>query len=122
MLSYIGLGSVVAGQLPPPHESLTTITSSVVAPPAGRAARGRPSPAPRSPRLGPAVLTIIMHIVQLRLIQWPQDENIGMPTVGAQSIARLYQNLVNCRRNISAYRRQKAAVFFNRKIFGRRMI
>ncbi len=59
--------------------------SSVVAPPAGRAAHGRPSPRPPlsppppPPRLGPAVLTIIMHIVQLRLIQWPQDENIGMP-------------------------------------------
>ena len=31
---------------PPPHESLTTITSSVIAPPAGRAAHGRPSPRP----------------------------------------------------------------------------
>ncbi len=33
-------------------------------------------------------------------------------TVGAQSIARLYQNLVNCRRNISAYRRPRKLRFF----------
>jgi hypothetical protein len=43
-------------------------------------------------------------------------------TVGAQSIARLCQNLVNCRGNISAHRRRrKLRFFFIRKIFGWRV-
>ncbi len=33
-------------------------------------------------------------------------------TVGAQSIARVCQNLVNCRSNISAYRRRRKLRFF----------
>ncbi len=37
---------------------------------------------------------------------------ISVPTVGAQSIARLCQNLIKCRRNIWAHRRRRKLRFF----------
>jgi hypothetical protein len=39
-------------------------------------------------------------------------------TVGAHSIARVCQNLVNCRSNISAHRRRRKLRFFYLKDFG----
>ncbi len=42
-------------------------------------------------------------------------------TVGAQSIARLCQNLVNSEEYLSPQKTQKAAVFFIQKILGGRM-
>ncbi len=52
----------------------------------------------------------IQHIVYIfPAYQLPAS---SVPTVGAQSIARLCQNLINCRRNIWAHKRRRKLRFF----------
>ena len=78
----------------------------------------RPGPSQSQPKSIKFLYCFILWGYPYTSVFQARQANIHMNyicTVGAQSIARLCQNLVNCRGNISAHRRRRSCGFFYSK-------